>query len=561
MALSRSIIAVLVCWAGTAQAQQHNDAAQDAQLAQALADAGIVQAMLPADWGQLRDDIKGGNPLLLPAPNGDALWRPDTVQSLRVPEGWEPAETLIDVQIDGAMVTLRLQPRPLQASDPVVMVQHEDGRLERYMQLPSNLYTGAVDNHPDSWVRASFRNGKLHATIQMSATSSWRIQPLSDVTRGGDESLHMVWNADNPGPAPEGRCGVEDEPAAQVAGVHIGQAAGVVADVPANTAVPVTENGQANEPRTRPLLERMRSQAAQGDEADASEIAAVGNPWDAMLAVDVDCYIYNNYDNVQDTVDFVYQVIGEANARYQQRFGYDHLVTHILVRIGCTPDPYETANPDAAGEMLAAMRNDVWTMNNPVPRNIAMLFTGRNLDGTTIGLAYQPSACSNLSNVSTDPRYNGGHCLIEADWTIFNDGRYTVAKHELGHTWGASHACGSCCNGDQCSVMCATVCATTNSDFLSTSISQINAFRSTATCNAHLGDVWYVDARNPYSIPNGNANHPFKTFLDGYNAAPDNGIVQVRGYGSATQYVHGPRVYNRPMTVRAAPGGGVVRIR
>ncbi len=546
---TQSFFALLVLTAGLAHAQI-TVPAQAPELGRAIAELGLVQDTLPPEWGQIRDDIKGGNPLLMQAPRREGLWRPDTVQPLAVPDGHIPVETLIDVEIQGAMVTLRLIPRPLQEHDPVIMVQREDGTLERYLPLPSNLYVGDVDNFMGSSVTAAFRNGKLHADVRLTPTILWRIQPLSDLTTGGDPSLHMVWNAQNVGPSPAGRCGNPDGPAEQPGeqpgGPGHDHTHHVAPEVDGINIVKPAESDEEREPGS----------GGGGAETDGGGYGPRANPWDAQLAVDVDCYLYNNYNNVQDTIDFVYQVIGAANARFSSQIGFNHLVTHILVRTSCAGDPYATPNPDSANEILIRMRDVVWNASNPVPRNIAMLFTGRNLDGAVVGLAYEPSACTGA---------DGGHCLIEADFSAFNQARYTIAKHELGHTWDAGHVCGSFGTDAYCSVMCASfdeiTCGTSDTEFLPSSVSQISAFWGPSTCHAHVGDTWYADRLNPYFFPNGNANHPFTTFIDAYNAAPNSGIVELKGYGAGNEYIHGARIYNRPMTIRADGTNGPARIR
>lgn len=548
-----SIIALLTLTAGLAHAQIAIPA-QAPELDKVIADLGLVQNTLPPQWGHLRTDIKGGNPLQMQAPRRDGLWRPDTVQSLAVPDGHNPVETLIEVELEGVKVTLRLIPRPLQEHDPVVMVQLEDGTLERYFPLPSNLYVGDVDNFMGSSVTAAFRNGKLHADVQLTPTILWRIQPLSDLTTGGDPTLHMVWDAQNVGPSPQGRCGNPDGPAqqpeAQPAGADNDHQHHPHDAVPQVKGINIVTSAQ-------PDGERETGSGGGGGSAQPNDgYGPRANSWDAQLAVDVDCYLYDNYNSVQDTIDFVYQVIGTANARFSSQIGFNHLVTHILVRTSCAGDPYATPNPDSANEMLFRMRDAVWNASNPVPRNIAMLFTGRNLDGATVGLAYQPSACTGA---------DGGQCLIEADFSAFNQARYTIAKHELGHTWDADHTCGSFGTDAYCSVMCPSFdefsCGTSNTEFMQSSVNQISAFWSTSSCHAHVGNIWYADRLNPYFYPNGNANHPFTAFLDAYNAAPNSGIVELKGYGATNEYIHGPRVYNRPMTIRANGTNGPARIR
>lgn len=537
------IASLLTLLAGAAHAQIDIPVPSQ-EAARVLADAGVVQATLPEAWGQLRTDVKGGNPMQMVVRGGGSLWRPDTVQSLDVPAGTVPTETPIAVEINGVPVTLRLRPLPLQAQDPLVMIEMPDGTLQHFQQLPSNLYSGEVDGFAGSSVSASFRNGKLRALVQLAPGLAWEIQPLSDLTTGGDPTLHMTWDASTSLPGPPVRCGVEHghdhEPSDDDHGVA---PPATIADDHA---------GHTQTVRIDQLADEGIDHGGGGSGGGWSERTT----GDALLAIDVDCYLYDNYNNVQDTVDFVYEVIGAANSRYRQQLGFEHRVTYILVRVSCATDPYETSNPDDAEQILYRMRDTVWNASNPVPRDIAMLFTGRDLDSFIAGRAFDGGACGDLS---------GGQALIEADNSPQSQVRYTLAKHELGHSWDARHTCGSFGTSGYCSIMCADVdeisCGFSDTDFLPLSISQINAFRATATCITHEGDTWYVDATNPYAYPNGNQNHPFTTFMEAYNAAAAGQTVFVRGHGASNQYVNGFTRLTRPMTIDGTSLNGPARIR
>lgn len=548
MRAAASIISLLTLLAGVAHAQPEAPAAGQ-ESSRLLADPSVAQATLPPEWGQLRTDIKGGNPMQMFVSGAELLWRPDAVQPLNVPDGIAPVETLIDVELGGVPLTLRLQPKPLQAQVPLVMIQLPDGSVEPYQQSPSNLYEGEVDGLANSSVNASFRNGKLRAVVSLGPGLVWEIQPLSDLTTGADPRLHMIWDSSRHVPGPEGRCGVEDD----------------TDHPPAHEVVP---HDHDHEHAHTVTLDQLAAEGGgqPGGAGNGGGGAGAGGgggysdraSWDALLAVDVDCYLYDNYNNIQDTIDFVYEVIDASNQRYTQHFGFRHLVTHILIRTSCNTDPYETSNPDDADQILGRMRDNLWNATNPVPRNLAMLFTGRNLDSNIVGRAFPGTACS-----GTD----GGHLLIEADWNFQSQMRYLVAKHELGHTWDAGHTCDTYGTSGYCSIMCPTIdnitCGAINADFMQLSIDQIRAFHSTASCNVHQGSTWYADARNPYAYPNGNQNHPFLEFLEAYDNASNGETVSLKGYGAQTEYINPPGTIRltRPMTITGDSAAGPARIR
>jgi hypothetical protein len=198
--------------------------------------------------------------------------------------------------------------------------------------------------------------------------------------------------------------------------------------------------------------------AAAGGDSTSGVVCKV-----AELGVDADFQFYQAYGssvgNVQNRVN---SVINGLNVQYENQVGIRHDITQIIIRTSSGTNPYTTNDPVT---LLNQFRNH-WNSNHgSVQRDVAHLFTGRNLSGSTIGIAFLGVIC-NLSNA---------YGLVQ-NTSNFNCAK-DLSAHELGHNWNADH-----CSCPSSTMNPSLTCANTFLGGGSNSVNQIVAFRNSRWC-------------------------------------------------------------------------------
>ncbi len=146
------------------------------------------------------------------------------------------------------------------------------------------------------------------------------------------------------------------------------------------------------------------------------------------LSTDADLEWYARYGEVSNAE--IAATINAAEAMYQEQLGIRFAV--VRQHVYTDSSPYVSANPSA---LLTSFRT-----NEGNPRNLGVnpatfdedvdakyLFTGKELDGATVGLSYVGAIC-------WSPRDAYG--LVQ---DVSRDINITVFAHEMGHTLGAQH--------------------------------------------------------------------------------------------------------------------------
>ncbi|MDR1224128.1 MAG: M12 family metallo-peptidase [Tannerella sp.] len=178
-----------------------------------------------------------------------------------------------------------------------------------------------------------------------------------------------------------------------------------------------------------------------------------------QIATEADYEFYQkNGSNIQSANETVLSALNLAEGVYESTFNLNFIITFQNVWT-TSSDPYSSTDSHT---LLNQFRTE-WNANRTgVARNIAHLFTGKNLDDGIIGRAWE-------GNISDDYSYS-----LSMDYGSM----YAITAHEIGHNLNADHppTSGDClCNTSQSSVMCPYL-QNNNLWFCPHSINRINSF-------------------------------------------------------------------------------------
>ena len=310
------------------------------------------------------------------------------LQSVELPDAPEaPFEARLF--LDGELRTVMFAPFSLRAEEFQLLVQGEDGTIQSVEPAAPATVRGVVQGFPESWVAGSLVDGQLSALVRLKqGESMWGVQALAEVDASAPQGLHLIYSeADSV--LPEGLCGVSPD-----------------------ASLRLPEPGPPG--------------ADGGSGSKYTEISC-----------DADVQYFNqNGGSVTATQNDIESIINGVDAIFDSDFNVRYLIGTILVRTA-EPDPYSTSSPSP---LLSQFKAEWLANQTGIKRDVAHLFTGKNLVGSTIGIAYLNGICSTGS----------GYGLSQSKWTGSFTARVALTAHELGHNWGASH-----CNGDpDCKIMC-----------------------------------------------------------------------------------------------------------
>jgi len=333
----------------------------------------------------------------------------------------------VSVMLGGEAHRLVLTPYSVRSPRFQLHVQRADGTWGTSHPPAISTYRGYVDGFPDSRVAASIIGDQVTAQIHF-ATDVWAVQPVLTFLPGAEETLHLSYHSAD------------------------------VLRVPRTCGTP----GQ--------LVNKVMAPAnAQGSSVGCQSVSI------AQIAFDADVEYYNaNGSSVAATVADIENILNAVNIIYEQDTAITHEITEIRVHT-TEPDPFLSTDPST---LLNEFRAH-WNSNHSpasgdfITRDIAHLMTGKDLDGTVIGVAFIDAVCDSLSS-------GFGYGLSQTNWTANFDSRVTLTAHELGHNWSAQH-CDALSN---CHIMCSNMggCLPDNTFFGPDSIAAISSFRDSRPC-------------------------------------------------------------------------------
>jgi hypothetical protein len=253
----------------------------------------------------------------------------------------------------------------------------EDGLTGAVESMPAETYRGTVPGRPEIEARFTITRDKLEGII-VTSDELYFIEPMKNYEESASPSELVTYSAADVRPGAIGTCatGLLEK---------IGQAE------------------QAIGPKV--LLANASVQVAEvATEADYEYVTAMGGSSAANSAI----------LEILNQVDGIYT----AQLSISLRVTYQHSWATFN-------DPYVATNPSS---MLTEFRT-YWNQNLASEiYDLAHMWTGKDMDGSTIGIAFQGVVCGARSySYGISQRFSSA------------PGKYILTAHEIGHNFGASH--------------------------------------------------------------------------------------------------------------------------
>lgn len=438
--------------------------ASGAPLASSLLFALLAAGAVPAQGDATQPTVRQAPPRLL-APFAVGA---GTVQQLTV-NAVENGDCAIQVMLGGQLVTMALRQHELRGPGFRLLVEDATG-IHQVPTPACTTYRGELLEDPASKVVGSIVDNSFSGIVHRPAPGpnmpgeDWVVQPLREVDPTAGASVHVVYRAADNLPLPY-QCGV--------------------ATVPNPQPVP----------------------------AVGTDLTYV---CDIALEADIQYYQLNG-SNVTATQNDVTAVMNNVDFVYDRDCDITYNITTILVS---TTAIYTTNDP---GTLLNQFGTRWNTVNAGIQRDVAHLFTGRNLTGGTIGIATLASIC-NLGSA---------YGLSQSRYTSNTAYRTSLTAHELGHGWSAQH----CDSVSPCYIMCSGNGGCNGvglPNFAPVPIAQITGFASTRPCLTTVQTAPVISSLNPSSVTVFN---------------PGTVVLSGSGFLGATSFTVGTTVYSSGFAV------------
>lgn len=204
------------------------------------------------------------------------------------------------------------------------------------------------------------------------------------------------------------------------------------------------------------LLIRSQSKADDSFKTQENTIRVVD------IATDADYEYYQQFGSSNAVYTRILSVLSGASAIFESHFNVRMSVVHQNVWT-IQSDPYTSSN---SGTLISQFRS-YWEANRSsvIDYDIAHMFTGKDMDGSTVGIAYLDSVCSSA-------RYGVSQLLSSLGTEVI------LAAHEIGHNFSADH---DSCSGNDSWIMCPYLVSQAES-FSTSSVNQVNSALGRYSC-------------------------------------------------------------------------------
>ncbi len=302
----------------------------------------------------------------------------------------------VTLDLDGGAHAVLLQSNSVRSDNFEVREQRADGSWVSVDVGPVRTVRGTLPSIPGSVAAGSLEADGLYLRVLLPDGSDRWVQPLLGRLPGATRSMHVSYVSADVIDGGE-TCGTD----------HL--------------------------PNKRPVPFSGTSGGAQYGTGFAT----------AEIGVDADFEYYQDYgSNTASVASRVESVFNTMNVQYERDVAITHTISAMRVRTSSN-QPYTQTD---AGNLLNQFVNE-WRANEVgTPRDIAHLFTGKNINQGTIGIAYLGVFCN----------ADFGYGLVQSDFNGTFSCATDLSAHELGHNWDADH-CNCTSNTMNPFITCANV--------------------------------------------------------------------------------------------------------
>ena len=224
-----------------------------------------------------------------------------------------------------------------------LMVQQDNGELVEQDAPPSCTIRGVLRGVEGSRVIGSMTDVGMSAKINFPTGEDYYMEPVNGVINDPDlAGVHVVYSEDE-AIAVQGTCGCQT----------------TLAEAEQNESEPLTE--------------------------------AAGLLQECELAVDADFEFFSFFGSTEATLARMELIINIVNDQYESQTSIRHTISSAVVRATAN-DPYTTTN---SSDLLDELQDEY--RFGGFDGDLCHLFTGKNLDGSTVGFAFIGVVCSNSS--------------------------------------------------------------------------------------------------------------------------------------------------------------------
>jgi hypothetical protein len=301
------------------------------------------------------------------------------------------------------------------------------------------LYAGAIDGIAGSWVRLATKGDVVHG-MMWDGTQLYAIEPTAEVR----DALAQPLPADAP-----------QTIVFRLADVTMDQGATSCA-----TESSPTKGSDAFAALTGEL------------KSSAVAMQAMGATRRLDVSALSDANFRARYGSDQEARDAILTRLNNVDGIYSSQLAIEIHVASVSVPDAASDQLSDATVPNTLLRELAMLRKRSPELNS---QGLTHLFTSRDLDGTTIGIAYLDSVCDSQNAVGLTESRN-----------VWLDS--LVAAHEMGHNFGADHdgdAQGSCPNTPSSGFLMAPVVSGTD-DFSPCSLTRMRQRTQRASCITNL---------------------------------------------------------------------------